>query len=91
MSEPYDPLPDLIERAEKRPDGVSQLKQIARLALDWHHPTMTWVTNGMSKDPETGEDLWAAATVCSCGIGEFPCGYRRQITAILGVEEAYQP
>lgn len=91
MSDPYDPLPDLIERAEKRPDGVSQLKQIARLALDWHRPTMTWVTNGTRKDPETGEDLWAAATVCSCGIGEFPCGYRRKITAILGVEEAYQP
>ncbi|WP_306317188.1 MULTISPECIES: hypothetical protein [unclassified Streptomyces] len=91
MTEPYDPLPELIERAEKRPDGVSQLKDVARLALSWHRPTLTWVTDGVSRDPETGEELWRAATVYACGVGEFPCGYRQQLTAILGVVEEYQP
>jgi hypothetical protein len=79
VTEPYDPLPDLIARAEKRPDGVSQLKDVARLALHWHRPAMT------------GEDLWIAATVCACGVGEFPCPQRQQLTAILGVVEEYQP
>jgi hypothetical protein len=92
MNEPYDPLPDLIDRAEKRPDGVDQLKDVARLALHWHRPTMTWVTGGMnSTDPETGERLWSAATVCACGTGEFPCPQRQRLTAILGVVEEYQP
>jgi hypothetical protein len=91
MTEPYDPLPDLIDRAEKRPDGVSQLKDVARLALRWHRPVLTWVTDGISKDPETGEMLYKAATVCACGIGEFPCGYRQQLTIIFGVVEEYQP
>ncbi|GGV45527.1 hypothetical protein [Streptomyces spectabilis] len=91
MTEPYDPLSDLIARAEKRPDGVSQLKDVARLALSWHRPVLTWVTGGIRKDPVTGEDLWRAATVCACGIGEFPCGHRQQLTAILGVVEEYQP
>jgi hypothetical protein len=91
VTEPYDPLPDLIDRAEKRPDGVSQLKDVARLALRWHRPVLTWVTDGVSKDPETGETLYKAATVCACGIGEFPCGYRQQITAVFGVVEEYQP
>ncbi|MFJ9799869.1 hypothetical protein [Streptomyces sp. NPDC101145] len=91
MTEPYDPLPDLIDRAERRPDGVAQLKDIARLALHWHRPVLTWATDGVSTDPETGEPLWRAATVCACGIGEFPCGWRRQLTAVFGVAEEYQP
>ncbi|MGW0905061.1 hypothetical protein [Streptomyces sp. NPDC002853] len=89
MAEPYDPLPDLI--AEKRPNGVSQLKDVARLALRWHRPTLTWVTDGVRKDPETDDLLWRAATVCVCGTGEFPCPQRQQLTAILGVVEEYQP
>jgi hypothetical protein len=91
FTEPYDPLPDVIARADKRPDGIDQLKDVARLALDWHRPTLTWVTCGMQKDPETGDDLWRAATVCACGAGEFPCPQRRQLTAILGVVEEYRP
>lgn len=91
LTEPYDPLPDLINRAEKRPNGVPQLKEVARLALHWHRPAMTWATNGMRKDPETGEDLWFAATVCACGVGEFPCPQRQQLTALLGVREGYRP
>ena len=92
MDEPYDPLPDLIARAEHRPDGIAQLKAVAELALSWHAPRLTWVTGGInSKDPETGEPLWSAATVCACGVGEFPCGYRQQLTAILGVVEEWQP
>jgi hypothetical protein len=91
VSEPYDPLPDLIDRAEKRPNGVKQLKEVALLALHWHRPKLTWVTDCVSKDPETGEDLWSAATVCACGVGEFPCPQRQQLTAILGVVEEHQP
>jgi hypothetical protein len=88
--EPYDPLPDLIARAEHRPDGVRQLKDVALLALEWHAPRLTWVTDMVTKDPETGELLWCASTHCACGSGEFPCQKRRQITKILGVEEAYR-
>ncbi|MFE7780302.1 hypothetical protein [Streptomyces nigrescens] len=91
FAEPYDPIPDLIERAERRRDGVDQLKEVARLAFHWHRPQLTWVTNGVDKDSETGELLYKAATVCACGIGEFPCPYRRFLTAAFGVEEAYQP
>jgi hypothetical protein len=85
--ESYDPLPDLIERAERRPDGIQQLKQVAALALDWHAPRLTWVTDMVSKDPATGERLWSAATVCACGAGEFPCEKRREIARVLGAEE----
>jgi hypothetical protein len=90
MPEPYDPLPDLIARAEHRPDGVQQLKDIAALALEWHAPRLTWVTDSVAKDPETGELLWSAATVCACGVSTFPCPQRQRITQILGVEEAWQ-
>jgi hypothetical protein len=85
--EPYDPLPDLIERAEHRTDGIGQLKQIAALALDWHAPRMTLVTDAVSKDPATGELLWAPSMACACGAGEYPCDKRRQIAAILGAAE----
>lgn len=91
LPEPYDPLPDLIDRAEKRPDGIQQLQDAARLALHWHRPRLTWVTDGSGKDPATGEPLWKAATVCACGVGEFPCPWRQQLTAIFGVEEEWQP
>ncbi|WP_329474209.1 hypothetical protein OIE75_41215 (plasmid) [Streptomyces sp. NBC_01723] len=88
IREPYDPLPDLIERAEHRTNGIAQLKEVAHLALSWHAPSLTWVTGGLnSKDPETGEPLWSAATICSCGVGEFPCPQRRWLTAIFGIEE----
>jgi hypothetical protein len=85
--EPYDPLPDLIERAEHRSDGIAQLKQIATLALGWHAPRMTLVTDAVSKDPETGELLWAPSMACACGAGEFPCRERREIAEILGAAE----
>lgn len=88
--EPYDPLPGLIARAEHRPDGIRQLKDIATLALSWHAPQLSWGTDMVSKDPATGELLWSAITVCACGSGEFPCRQRQQITAILGVQEAHQ-
>lgn len=91
LPEPYDPLPDVIERAAVRPDGIRQLQDVARLALHWHRPTMTWVTDGRRKDPETGEPLWRAATVCACGTGEFPCPQRQQLTATFGIVEEYQP
>ncbi|MFJ8016259.1 hypothetical protein [Streptomyces sp. NPDC096339] len=87
MTEPYDPLPDLIERAEKRPDGVDQLKAVARLALRWHRPKLDWCTDGVAKDTATGELLWKVYTGCACGSGQFPCSERRQITAIFGVVE----
>lgn len=90
MTEPYDPLPDLIARAEKRPDGVSQLKDVALLALHWHRPELGWATDGVTKDPETGELLWKATTGCACGSGEFPCRWRRQITGIFNVVEEYR-
>jgi hypothetical protein len=90
MTEPYNPLPDLIDRAEKRPDGVSQLKDVARLALHWHRPELGWATDNVTKDPETGELLWKATTGCACGSGEFPCRARRQITAIFGVVEEFR-
>lgn len=91
MEEHYNPVPDLIDRAEKRADGVDQLKNIARLAFEWHRPVLTWVTDGRAKDPETGDDLWSAATVCKCGIGEFPCPYRQRLTAVFGFVEEHQP
>jgi hypothetical protein len=87
VSEPYDPLPDLIARAEHRPDGLQQLKDIAALALGWHAPTLAWVTDMVVRDPASGELLYSAATVCACG-WEFPCRKRRQILQILGVQEA---
>lgn len=87
MDEPYDPLPDLIDRAEKRPDGVSQLKEVARLALYWHRPELGWATDGVTKDSATGELMYTLSTGCACGSGEFPCQARRQITAIFGVLE----
>lgn len=90
IDEPYDPLPDLIARAEQRPGGVQQLKDIAALALEWHAPRLTLVTDCVAKDPDTGELLWSASTCCACGSGEFPCAKRRQITRILGVEEAHR-
>lgn len=88
--ERFDPLPDLITRADKRPDGITQLQDAARLALHWHRPVLTWATNGTAKDPETGEPLWRAATVCACGVGEFPCPQRRRLTGIFGVDEEVQ-
>ena len=88
--EPYDPIPDLIARAGHRPDGVRQLQDVALLALSWHAPRLTWVTDMVSKDPQTGELLWSAATVCACGSGAFPCQKRRELTRILGVEEAHR-
>ncbi|MGW7398102.1 hypothetical protein ACWGH7_16575 [Streptomyces cyaneofuscatus] len=88
ISEPYDPMPDIIDRAEHRPHGLTELKDAARLALAWHAPRLTWVTGGLnSTDPKTGEPLWSAATVCACGTGEFPCPQRRQLTAIFGISE----
>lgn len=90
MTQPYDPLPDVIDRAEKRPDGISQLKDVARLALHWHRPELGWATDNVTKDPETGELLWKATTGCACGSGEFPCRWRRQITAIFGIAEEYR-
>lgn len=48
------------------------------------------MTDCVAEDPETGELLWSAATVCTCGEGTFPCRKRQQITQILGVEEAWQ-
>lgn len=88
--EPYDPMPDIIQRAEHRSNGIDQLKDAARLALAWHGPQLTWVTDGQ-KDPESGEPLWKVATVCACGVGEFPCPYRQHLTAIFGVTEEYRP
>jgi hypothetical protein len=91
IREPYDPMPDVIDRAEHRPHGIAELKAAAHLALAWHAPQMTWVTGGLnSKDPETGEPLWSAATVCACGTGEFPCPQRRRLTAVFGVTEDQQ-
>ncbi|RPK56261.1 hypothetical protein EES43_24775 [Streptomyces sp. ADI96-02] len=90
MNEAYDPLPDLIDRAEKRHDGISQLKEVARLALHWHRPELGWATDNVTKDPETGKLLWKATTGCACGSGEFPCRWRRQITAVFGVSEEYR-
>lgn len=87
IREPYDPIPDIIGRAEKRPAGLDELKDIARIAFGWHQPKLTWCTDGVSKDPATGEDLWKVATVCTCGYGEFPCTDRRRLTAVFGVEE----
>jgi hypothetical protein len=87
VEESYDPLPDLIDRAEKRPDGVSQLKEVARLALHWHRAELGWATDGVTKDPATGELMYTLFTGCACGSGEFPCRARRQITAIFGVLE----
>jgi hypothetical protein len=87
FTEPYDPLPDLINRAEKRPDGVTQLKEVARLALHWHRPEVGWSTDGVTKDPKSGELMYKLSTGCACGSGAFPCRWRRQITAIFGVEE----
>ncbi|WP_392750526.1 hypothetical protein [Streptomyces sp. LN590] len=87
FTEEYDPLPDLIDRADKRPDGIAQLRDVARLALHWHRPVLGWATNGVDKDPETRELMYTVGTYCACGSGEFPCRERRQITAIFGVEE----
>lgn len=87
FTEEYDPLPDLIDRAEKRPDGMDQLKDVARLVLHWHRPEVGWATDGVTKDPKTGELMYTLSTGCACGSGEFPCRARRQITAIFGVEE----
>jgi len=85
--EPYDPLPDVIARAEHRPGGIQQLKDIATLALSWHAARLTWVTDMVTKDPATGELLWSVSTGCMCGAGEFPCQKRREIARILGVTE----
>ena len=91
VREPYDPMPDIIARAEHRPNGIAELKEVANLALSWHAPRLTWVTGGIhSTDPATGEPLWSAATVCACGTGEFPCPQRRWLTAVFGVEEEQQ-
>ncbi|MDK1473586.1 hypothetical protein QNO07_09160 [Streptomyces sp. 549] len=87
LTEPYDPLPDLIDRAERRRDGITQLKDVARLALHWHRSEVGWATDGVTKDPESGELMYRLATGCACGSGEFPCRWRRQITAIFGIEE----
>jgi hypothetical protein len=87
LTEPYDPIPDIIDRAERRPDGLAGLKAVARFAFGQHQPTLTWVTDGVSKDPATGELLWKAATACSCGTGCFPCAERTQLTAIFGLTE----
>lgn len=90
FTEPYDPIPDLIDRAEHRNDGICQLKEIARIAFEWHRPVLGWATDGVTRDPETGELLYTASTGCACGSGEFPCRERRQLTAVLGVVEEEQ-
>ncbi|MEU1908456.1 hypothetical protein [Streptomyces hygroscopicus] len=86
INEPYDPIPDIIDRAERRPDGIAELKQIARMAFQWHQPEMGWFTDG-TKDPKTGEERWHVDTKCSCGSGNFPCRQRKTLTAVFGVEE----
>ena len=90
IHEPYDPIPDLIERAERRTGGMHQLKEIARMAFDWHRPVLGWATDGVTRDSESGELLYAASTGCACGSGEFPCRWRRQLTAVFGVQEEEQ-
>lgn len=86
--DPYDLLTEVIDRAGHAPDGIQALKDIALLVLGWHGPRLAWVTDQVTRDPETGELLWSAAIVCACGAGEYPCLKRRQIARILGVEEA---
>jgi hypothetical protein len=90
ISEPYDPVPDLIARAEHRTGGVDQLKEIALIAFEWHRPVLGWATDGVTRDTESGELLYTASTGCACRSGEFPCRARRQLTAVLGVEEEGQ-
>ncbi|MET9053340.1 hypothetical protein ABZW50_19560 [Streptomyces bacillaris] len=87
IREPFDPIPDLIQRAEHRRDGIDQLKEIARIAFEWHRPVLGWATDGVTRDPATGELLYRASTGCACRSGEFPCRARRQLTAVLGVDE----
>lgn len=89
-AEPYDPFPDLINGAEHRPDGINQLKNVAELAFWWHRPQLTWVTDGVTKDPDTGEPLYAAASVCACGKGEVPCPDRQLLTNLFDIEETQQ-
>lgn len=90
IREPYDPIPDLIQRAEHRHGGVDQLKEIARIAFEWHRPVLGWATDGVTRDPESGDLLYTASTGCACRSGEFPCRARRQLTSVLGIEEVEQ-
>jgi hypothetical protein len=90
IREPYDPIPDLIDRAEHRAGGVDQLKEIARIAFEWHRPVLGWSTDGVTRDSGTGDLLYAASTGCACQSGEFPCRARRCLTAVLGLVEDEQ-